>query len=405
MLFPRRLAGGGVLVAIVVAGFAVNAAVRMPCREVCGSDIGRLYLDRGIDRAHPPYVDRDFEYPPLTGLVMWAASVPFDHGLRGAFTATALLMLALAAVVTWMLWRRYGTATRRWALAPPLLLEGLTNWDVLAVAPATIALLEWDAGRAASVGLLLGAGAAAKLYPALFVPILVAACIPTRAWRRARAVVLGFVAGAGAFAIPVYVAAPHALRYLVTFHRVRGPTRGSLWFFAFRDLAMNPWLRDGVRVANAGAVVITGLVLAVVVVRVSDARLDPVAACALATIAFLLANKVYSPQYDLWIVPFFVMLPISTRLVVHFYVASFVVFLCIAAAGHVVAHPLSLQLTGAAVLYRMVVLLLAARAFWRVPADRHPLGPKRSMRMSVASTPVFMSIADATSAKPGEPHT
>src|SRR6516165_3979792 len=72
------LRGGGVaLIAIVLLGFGVNAAVRLPCRDACGVDLGRLYEDRGIDRAHPPYIDRDLEYPPVIGIMMYAATVPF----------------------------------------------------------------------------------------------------------------------------------------------------------------------------------------------------------------------------------------------------------------------------------------------------------------------------------------
>jgi hypothetical protein len=77
-------------------------------------------------------------------------------------------------------------------------------------------------------------------------------------------------------------------------------------------------------------------------------------------------------QYDLWLLPFFVMLPISTRLVVHFYSASLLAFLFIAFAGHVVSHPLSLQLTGAVVLYRLLILVLIGRECWRMPDREQP---------------------------------
>jgi hypothetical protein len=368
---------GGLLVAIVVAGFTVNAAVRMPCRVVCGADIGRLYDDRGIDRAHPPFFDRPFEYPPLTGLVMWGAAAPFPGGLRGPFLVNALVLGALAVATTWLLWRRHGPATRRWALAPPLLVQGLTNWDLLAVAPATIGLLAWESGASAAAGALLGAGTAAKLYPALFVPVLAASCVPARAWGRLRALVAGFAGGAAVFTIPVYAFAPQALEHFVSFHRARGPGRGSLWYWLFRDPWMEPWLEHRTAPANLGASLLAGTALIVLVVRVARGRLGPVAGCALATIAFLLANKIYSPQYDLWLVPFFVMLPVRTALVVHFYFASVLVFGLIAGAREVFGHPLSLQLTGAAVVYRLAVELGIARQVWRTPAGRAPASARR----------------------------
>src|SRR4051812_44821428 len=172
----RLLPGTGlVIVAFVVFGFCVNTAVRLPCYDVCGLDIGRMYGDRGIDHNHAPYIDRDLEYPPLIGVVMYAATVPFDHGYRNPFLVNMVLLTALAAVTTWVLWLRNGSRTWRWALAPPLLVQGLQNWDLLSVATATIALFAWESGYAVSAGLLLGVGTAAKLYPALYVPILAAA--------------------------------------------------------------------------------------------------------------------------------------------------------------------------------------------------------------------------------------
>jgi uncharacterized membrane protein len=358
---------GLVLVAFVVLGFALNAAVRMPCRTVCGSDLGRLYQDHSIDRAHAPFFQRDLEYPPLIGIEMYAATVPFDEGFRGKFLVNALLMTGLAAATTWCLWRRYGAATWRWALSPVVLVQGLQNWDLLAVAPATIGLLQWEAGQALVAGVLIGLGAAAKLYPALFLPILVAACRPDRAWRQARDVVLGFVVGAGAITVPVYVAAPKALRFFIDFHRLRPPSRDAIWFYVFRNTDMKLWLAsaDVARLLNVVTAALVAAALIALVFHAARGRLAPNAACALVTIAFLVSNKIYSPQYDLWLVPFFVMVPVRIKLVVHFYVSSFCVFVLTAGAASVVSSPASLYLVGAAVGYRLVVLALLARDFAR----------------------------------------
>ena len=355
-------AGGLVLVGIVLLGLCVNAAVRLPCRDVCGSDIARLYESRSIDRDHAPFFDRDLEYPPLIGLVMYAAGAPFDGSLRPSFLLNALVLAALAALVTWALWRTYGNRTKRWVFSPPLLVESLTNWDLLSVAPATIGLLRWEAGGAFWAGVLIGVGAGAKLVPALYVPILAASCVPFRAWRRLRDVVVGAALGVGVIAIPVYLAAPGALDFFLTFHGRRNPSWGTIWFYLLRDPAMHPWVPVG-RLADVGTVI-----TAVLVAGRSGcswcrrpARLHPLCACALATIAFILANKVYSPQYDLWLVPFLVMLPVRTKLVVHFYASSLLVFILSAAISHVVDTPAFLYLMGAAVVYRLVMLVLLAR--------------------------------------------
>ena len=348
-----------------MAGFAINAAVRLPCYDVCGVDIARLYEERQINREHPPYFDRDLEYPPVIGLEMYAVTAVFDGALRIRFLLSALVLAGLAALTTWMLWLRYGKRTWRWALSPPLLLQGLTNWDLLSVAPATIGLLQWVAGRAFLAGVLLGVGAAAKLAPGLYVPVLVVACIPARSWRRAGTVLGGAIVGAGVFAIPVYALAPDALQHFVEFHRHRGPISSTYWYYIFRDVHMHQWLAEDrmVNIVNVLSPLLCGLLFIVILLATVRQRINPIAACGLATIAFMLTNKIYSPQYDLWLVPFLVMLPVRTRLVAHFYVSSTLVWFLTASEGHLFGRPASLYVLAAGVAYRLIVELFIAREF------------------------------------------
>ena len=88
---------------------------------------------------------------------------------------------------------------------------------------------------------------------------------------------------------------------------------------------MRPWLptTQEARVATVVCTLTLAAALIVLVARTTArGRIDPIAACTLAATAFIVTNKIYSPQYDLWLVPFFVMLPVRTKLVVHFYVSS-----------------------------------------------------------------------------------
>ena len=50
-------------------------------------------------------------------------------------------------------------------LVAGLLLTGLINWDLLAVALVAGALWAWARGRPVLTGVMIGLGAAAKLYP------------------------------------------------------------------------------------------------------------------------------------------------------------------------------------------------------------------------------------------------
>ena len=65
------------------------------------------------------------------------------------------------------------------ALAPTLLIYGFMNWDLLAVAFATGALVAFARRRDGLAGVMLGLGAAAKFYPAMLVIPLIAQRLPT----------------------------------------------------------------------------------------------------------------------------------------------------------------------------------------------------------------------------------
>ncbi len=94
------------------------------------------------------------------------------------------------------------------ALAPTLALHLTTNWDLVAVALAGTGLLLWARSRPVLAGVLLGLATATKLYPVLFLAPLLLLCLRAgrvRAWSAcAGALVLTAVAVTG----PVYLVSP-----------------------------------------------------------------------------------------------------------------------------------------------------------------------------------------------------
>jgi hypothetical protein len=69
------------------------------------------------------------------------------------------------------------------------------------------------------------------------------------------------------------------------------------------------------------------------------------------------------------------MLPVRTKLVVHFYVSSTAVWLLTAVTPSLFSDILGYYVVGLAVVYRLVALLLLARDFWamRPPASTTPV--------------------------------
>jgi len=369
---PRRQ-----LVVLTLATVAVGALVQLGSAlgAHAVSDIPKLWFERDIRPGDLPYLDRPLEYPVLVGLAMWVTSWAPS---RAAFlVANAVLLVPLAVVVTLLLERRVGAAAARWAVGVPLALYALHQWDLLAVAPAVAGLLAAERGRAGSAGALLAVGTAAKLYPGAFVPLLAVWW-----WRDGRRREVGRMAAAFAGVLvlvnaPVALAAPEGWWHMVSFQGARAPSWGSLWFHLFRL----PGIEDVVDGHEAGiANVLSAAALAAglgwLAVLAWRRGLGPFALATGATVVFLLANKIYSPQYDLWLLPSFALLPIDRRLLVAFSAASLAMYLLV--FGHafgLVARDALPPFIGVVAVARAGVLAGVLLAATRPTADVRPAAP------------------------------
>ncbi|MDP9183769.1 MAG: glycosyltransferase 87 family protein, partial [Actinomycetota bacterium] len=229
-----------VLVALTLLTCLFGWLQKAPCRDgsswvhehqylrACYTDVVALYSAEGLSDGKTPYYEHPVEYPVVIGAVMHVTARVADaftgssHAENAAyvdsinrgkhfFDLTWALLTACALVVVVTTARLSGR--RPWdaamfALAPSLALHGTTNWDLLAVAFAGMALCAWASQRPVAAGVLLGLATATKLYPVLFLLPLLLLC-----WRAARlrqAVVVSVVTLVTAVGItlPVYLTAP-----------------------------------------------------------------------------------------------------------------------------------------------------------------------------------------------------
>jgi uncharacterized membrane protein len=297
----------------------------------CYSDVVPLFFEEKLSTAAVPYVDHPVEYPVLTGAFMgvaaWLART-YDSALGGAlphgppvqtyFIVTALLLAACMLVVTWStaaLARRRIWDAAMVALSPLLILHAYTNWDLFAVALAGAALVAWQRRHPALAGVLIGLGTAAKLYPALFLVPLLALCVRTR-----KLAAFGWTLAGTAFAwaavnLPVAVQYPSAWRRFFDLNRSRSADFDTLWYGVKYLLAQRSGEQPGVAAVNgiASVAVLAGLA-AVVILGLRARRRPRLPQLLFLTVAvFLLVNKVWSPQYSLWLVPLAVLARPSWR--------------------------------------------------------------------------------------------
>jgi uncharacterized membrane protein len=334
-------------------------------RDVCYSDIQYLWLGRDIDKHVFPYlsgyltedgalVGGTVEYPVLTGLLIWAGALFADTD-AGFLLGSALLMAPFGLLTAWLLGRLSRWRALAWALGPPLVLYSFHNWDLPVVACAVGAVYVVHRGwgragadrplidRATAGAVLLGLGFAFKLYPGAFVlPLALYVLTAQRiSLQGSHPVHGGRYDFAGALRVAVaavltvaVVNAPFAAlgyqgwwaSFAFQGQRKVDITTNSIWFWGFRPTSdpdnesfqgLMDWLSPALVVASFG------VALAVGWWRWRREGTYPWIAVSAAMLAgFLLLHKVHSPQYTLWLVPFFVLLRVPWGLVAAYFVAD-----------------------------------------------------------------------------------
>lgn len=280
----------------------------------CYSDAVPFWTGRGVAAGEVPYLQAQMEYPVLTGALIWIEG-GIARGLFGA-SANAMHFLAivtlvnalLAGLILWLM-RRAGVSDQRlwwWALAPPLILYVGHNWDLLAIGFAVAALLWARAAKPVHAGAAAGLGMAAKLFPVLMLPLLGLGALFGAREPWVRRFVLAAMIGAAAVAawavanLPVAALAFENWSQFYTFSSERSGTAASFWeilgvsgIWATSTPDRNLY---AALLFLAGAAGIIGFGW-----RLHRERLWVLFTPCLAW--FMLTNKVYSPQFDLWVYP------------------------------------------------------------------------------------------------------
>jgi uncharacterized membrane protein len=287
-----------------------------------------VLLHRRITPGAPPYLARSLEYPVLSGLLLFVADLVWPTAL-GVFLVTSLAAGTCCVFVAVRLARRFGSRASRWALATPVFLYSFQNWDMFAIATLVLGLLVFEQRRNRAAGIALGVGTGIKLFPFVVVPVL--AAVRWREGRRdeARTLVLAATVTFVVVNMPVVLVASHRWWWTYQFQSHRQATWGTAWFYLDRALSLPVHGAAGAHLANVVSLVALLLGLVWLTARVVHCQIDPFAAAAAAVAIFILANKVYSPTYDVWLVAFFVMVPFSRRLWLTFCAVDLAVFVTV----------------------------------------------------------------------------
>lgn len=362
---------------------------------------------------------RHLEYPVVSGYFMWMSAslasaywnftgrthlLPQPIAVAVYFTVTAILLGLLylwAVAATTSMSRRRIWDVAMMALAPLLIVHAFTNWDLLAIALTAGGMAAWSRQRpdarsapawALTAGVLLGLGAAAKLYPVLLLGPLLVLCLRAGVLRRFWLALTGAVVAWFAVNAPIMFRHPEAWGEFFRMNTLRGPEWDSAYFLSTVIAPTHSWWTgsDGhaTRLLNIGSMMLfLAACLAIGWLALAARRRPRFAQLAfLVVAAFLLTNKVFSPQYALWLLPLVVLALPRWRLVLVWQLSEAAVWYLLMmsfssdAVSKITIHPFAIAavIRGALIITMAVVvirdILRPERDRVRICGDDDPTG-------------------------------
>jgi len=323
----RRLTGSWVAPGVVLAAWMVWAYLRSyprgaavkggvllryyrlwSIKRFSYSDVLLLYRVHHLANHAAPYVHTTIEYPVLTGLFMWTAA--WFHGVQGYFLASSVGLGLCGLGTVYLLHRATPWAAWAFALNPLLLVYSLLNWDLFGIFLMVAAWTAWRADRHIAAGVMFAMAVWAKLFPGV---LFIYCAIDS--WRRRRELgTSGVVRLLSAAAVTTLVInLPFALVNLKgwsEFFKLNVTRRGGDGVL-FELRIVSHWSHGAANALIAGIVICGMLALAGYVARNGGAEFAAAAAFAW----WMLFNKVFSPQYMLWVLAYAILAGWSSLMV------------------------------------------------------------------------------------------
>jgi hypothetical protein len=277
--------------------------------HACYSDLPALFEARGLSTNEWPFAsdDNSVEYPVVTAMVMYATS--FAANSPVSYFNINIFFLILLFIATVLVVRKIRPEFAYLVpVAPAMIASLFINWDLWAIASMMIAIYWFDRKQYLASSVLLGISISTK-----FLPIFLLIPIVFIFWRDAKmkeaikylAITFGIWL---AINLPFALTTPTGWWRFYKLNLDRGPDWGSFWL-ALQQLGIN------LTNLNYLSVLLLLIALTTIAILLFELKYTP----SLASVAFfviasvMLASKVYSPQYVLWLTPLAVIALTNTK--------------------------------------------------------------------------------------------
>jgi hypothetical protein len=267
--------------------------------HACYSDLPALFEARGLSTNQWPFAsdDNSVEYPVITAMVMYVTS--FVANSPVSYFNINIFFLILLFIATVIVVRKIRPEFAYLVpVAPAMIASLFINWDLWAIATMMLAIYWFDRKQFLYSALLMGVSISTK-----FLPIFLLIPIVFIFWREKKineaikyiAITFGIWL---AINLPFAVTTPTGWWRFYKLNLDRGPDWGSIWL-ALQQLGIN------FTNLNYLSILLLLIALTTIAILLFELKYTPT----LASVAFfvlasvMLASKVYSPQYVLWLTP------------------------------------------------------------------------------------------------------
>lgn len=301
------------------------------------------------------YFEKSMEYPVLIGFFIQGAQA-LGKTFGGFYLVHVGFLVACAVVATSILKR----LTTRWALlqywvfAPSMVVFLVYNWDAIALLVVIAALYFVQHHKHYHSAAFLALGFSTKFFPILYLIPLVFMQTPKNKMIKVCIVFFGVVLLMNGWLMLLNF---DGWVYFFTFNGARDPNPDSIW-------GITQWTFPSIETSVINFISWALFIVGYMALLRKLRNKNPIAVWYGTTLLFLFFNKIVSPQYILWLLPFFALMPIRTGIFYALELSNLAVFFSLTSWFFLRANA-SVDLMALFVIVRHALLFLLLARVWR----------------------------------------
>jgi uncharacterized membrane protein len=252
-----------------------------------------------------PFIKKNIEYPILTAIFIELMGI-LGKSKESYFLFNAFFLILAYVLASFLLYKIIPKKDRKkllifWTITPSSILFTVYNWDILGILFTLFSFYLFERKKDILASLFLLLGVCVKIFPVIFLfPILF-----KRKFKEKIKIILTFLFGFLLLNIYFILTDFQSWLYPYLFQISREPNIDSFWGIISSIFSINPVVINLLSLFS--------FLLVYCLTLWKFRKKSYIEICFLAFLTFLIFGKIFSPQYILWLLPFFVLSSYSNK--------------------------------------------------------------------------------------------